>query len=236
MSRLIALFTLLLATIVLNGCAMYATYRYRLTVEVLFGGEVRTGTGVLEERTNSPGIDKDRGYELQGEAVWVDLGGGSHVILAIDETTKVYLGEIERAYVRAKLIPMKIDCPSQEDSICRLRLATKIDASVDIYPYSQRMERWTPHLHFVRFRDPNDPLSVEEVPADDFAAVFGGDTRLVRVTVQATKEPLTTGIERKLPWLARLDCMKAIDGTRGSGLPDGPLHAKLFCSSFKRRK
>ncbi len=53
----------------------------------------------------------------------------------------------------------------------------------------------------VRFRDPNDPTTVERVDPHNLAASFGVGVRLVHATVEITDDPLTTGIEKKLPWL-----------------------------------
>jgi len=54
----------------------------------------------------------------------------------------------------------------------------------------------------VRFRDPNDPKTVERVDPNDLAASFGAGVKLTRATVEITDDPLTTGIEKRLPWLA----------------------------------
>jgi hypothetical protein len=56
---------------------------------------------------------------------------------------------------------------------------------------------------FVRFSDLNNPMSVELVDPENLAATFGEGVKLLRLTFQYTKEPLTTGIEKILPWLDR---------------------------------
>ncbi|WP_066268991.1 hypothetical protein [Blastomonas sp. CCH3-A3] len=53
----------------------------------------------------------------------------------------------------------------------------------------------------VRFRDINDPTTVERVDPDALAASFGEGVKLRRVTVQLTDDPVTKGIEKRLKWL-----------------------------------
>jgi len=54
----------------------------------------------------------------------------------------------------------------------------------------------------VRFRDPNDPRTVERVDPNHLAQSLGPGATLARATVEITDDPLTTGIEKELPWLA----------------------------------
>jgi hypothetical protein len=54
----------------------------------------------------------------------------------------------------------------------------------------------------VRFGDVNDPKTVERVDPFDLAASFEPGVKLLRATIEMTKDPVTTGIEKTLPWLA----------------------------------
>ena len=53
----------------------------------------------------------------------------------------------------------------------------------------------------VRFRDLNDPSSVEVVDPNNLEAAFGAGVKLVGAHAEITGEPITYGIERRLPWL-----------------------------------
>jgi len=53
----------------------------------------------------------------------------------------------------------------------------------------------------VRFRDPKDPTSVELVDPLNIAASFGSSVTLTRASVEITDDPVTKGIEARLPWL-----------------------------------
>jgi len=55
----------------------------------------------------------------------------------------------------------------------------------------------------VWFRDLSDPSSVVQANPSDLAASFGSGVRLQRAFVEITEDPPTTGIEARLPWLAR---------------------------------
>ena len=63
----------------------------------------------------------------------------------------------------------------------------------------------------VRFRDINDPKTVERVDPGKIDASFGPGVSLKSATFQVTDDPVTKGIAKRLPWL----------GTVGSGMLDG---------------
>jgi hypothetical protein len=48
----------------------------------------------------------------------------------------------------------------------------------------------------------HDPATAERVNPFDLAASFGSGIKLQRATIEMTIDPVTTGIEQKLPWLA----------------------------------
>jgi hypothetical protein len=52
----------------------------------------------------------------------------------------------------------------------------------------------------VRFRDINDPTTVERVDPDNLTASFGQGVKLRRITVQLTKDAVTSGIEKRFVW------------------------------------
>ncbi len=56
----------------------------------------------------------------------------------------------------------------------------------------------------VRFRDTNDPTSVELVDPLNLPAQFGSDVSLQRCSVQLVQENVTRTIDKTLPWLATL--------------------------------
>ena len=56
----------------------------------------------------------------------------------------------------------------------------------------------------VRFRDIDDPATVEEVDPLDLAKSFGAGVKLTRIVVEVTDEPITEEILKRLRWLLAL--------------------------------
>lgn len=92
----------------------------------------------------------------------------------------------------------------------------------------------------VRFRDPNDPATVERVDPMDLAASFGPGVAIRQVIVEIVTPdtPLTTGIEMKLPWLERYAAIGAsLDGdTSIARRVDAPLANAIGTGVFKSRR
>jgi hypothetical protein len=63
----------------------------------------------------------------------------------------------------------------------------------------------------VRFRDIDDPKTVERVEPGDLAASFGPGVYLERATIEITKDSISKGIEKRLSWIGPLR-------TRGASL------------------
>jgi hypothetical protein len=53
----------------------------------------------------------------------------------------------------------------------------------------------------VTFADVNDPKSVIEVDPNNLQATLGPNITWNEITLESTDEPISTGIEKKLPWL-----------------------------------
>jgi hypothetical protein len=190
-------------------------HKYRLTVEVETPAGIKSAAGVIS-------VHPDRGYSrrghtaAKGDAVFVDLGGGKHLVallahrdktIDLDGTNYVAL----RAY-RAAGRNVSFN------EMSAMRGAAPVTGEV------------IPLL--VTFTDPADPASAHAVPPDDLAAVFGQGFRLNAVSAEVVPtglwpldfggplgEPVTRGIELKLPWLKGADS-SAATALRAAGLPD----------------
>ena len=53
----------------------------------------------------------------------------------------------------------------------------------------------------VTFADVNDPATVIEIDRNDLQATLGAGISWNEITLESTDEPITTGIDEKLPWL-----------------------------------
>lgn len=173
-------------------------HKYRLTVDVETPAGVKSGSGVLA-------VFPDRGYSrgghtrIGGDAVFVDLGRGknlvallAHVDKSLDLEGMNYLAL--RAYGAA------------QGSRVSFNQMSKMTGAVPV------TGALIPVL--LTFADPKDAGSARLVAPDDVAQALGQGFRLHGVTVEVVPngwwpidfggplgEPVTRGIEARLPWL-----------------------------------
>ncbi len=172
-------------------------HKYRLTVEVQTPEGVKSASGVMA-------VHPDRSYSrggktlTRGDAVWVDLGGGKNLVallahvdkaVELDETNYVAL----RAYNAAG--PKRVSFNEMN------RVTGAVPVTGAVMPV------------LVTFTDPSDPGSARAVPPDQVEAVLGKGFRLQGISAEGVPngvwpldfggslgEPVTRGIEAKLPW------------------------------------
>jgi len=185
---------------------------YRITMEIAVDGVVHIGSGVIEVnwyptpksleglanggsgasnvRGEAPGVDRgDRGllFVLLSGPELKDRGSGASYFSGDPEM--FVLNAYPTRNVRTK--------PARSDD------AAPSPGEVEV-PVSR-----LPML--VRFRDINNPLSVEKVDPNDLTPAFGPGVRFARATISITDQPITTGIIKTLPWLEGLRAN--LDGT-----------------------
>ena len=68
-------------------------------------------------------------------------------------------------------------------------------------------------LILVTFASVNDPNTVAEIDPNDLQATLGPGISWNEVTLEITDEPITKGIEQKLPWIPYYYCTM-LDGAR----------------------
>jgi hypothetical protein len=196
-------------------------HKYRLTVEVETPEGVKSAAGIMA-------VHPDRGYSrrgrttTKGDAVLVDLGGGKNlfVLLAHLDTTLDLEGMnyvALRAY-RATGLNVSFNDLS--------RITGTVAVTGSLIPV------------LISFADLKDPKSARVVGADNLEATLGQGFRLHGLTAEIVPnglwpldfggmlgEPVTRGIESKLPWWNRANApAAALDAT---GLPrDEPFDAR----------
>lgn len=180
----------MLAALASCGGLTPTTYRFRMTVEVATPQGTRSGSSVYEVRAYTTGeILPDankRSWETRGEAVAVELPGG-RTLFALMKTGAMH-GDMASLSMRA-LDPMfNNDIVESAERISR-RQSIRSPAQVVSSDY--------PLL--VTFVEITDPKSVVRVNPADLMATFGYGVRLKAITVQATDDPVTTGIKKRLP-------------------------------------
>lgn len=184
------------------------TWRYKLTVEVDTPEGVKTGSAVREVKAHtSPklvaGIP-NFSMSVKGEAVVVDLGSYGQVFALL----KTYQHGVDGAhYIVSDAFPLK-----QANIYDQVRYYKSLNDTAAVLTARQ-------YPMFVRFRDPADPKTVENlleyepcadergIPRnticlknDRFAEAFGEGVSLKSVTIEMTREPVTTGVvENYLP-------------------------------------
>jgi hypothetical protein len=173
-------------TPMLAGCVYFSrgvTYRYRMTVHVVTPAGPRSGSSVLEITHYPNGARPTR---LRGEAAAVDPGGQTLFALLCGRGSE----SAAETYAYAAYDPP---------------VAYGAEAWREMAEYIKRQTRPATLKAqdlptFVRFRDPADARTVELVDPSNLSASFGLGTRLNRVEIEITQDPVTSTIERRLPY------------------------------------
>jgi len=175
-------------------------HKYRLTVEVTTPEGIKTASGILA-------VVPDRNYNrggrttMRGEAVFVDLGRGKNLValLAHQQGTKLDLDDVNyvalRAYGAARGNRVSFSDINRQTGI--------VPVQGELIPV------------LLSFGDPKDPTTARLVANDQADAVLGDGYAIRGVTAEvvpngfwpidfggALGEPVTRGIDAKLPWLA----------------------------------
>lgn len=191
-------------------------HKYRLTVEVETPAGLKSASGVLS-------VHPDRGYSrrgqtaTRGDAAFVDLGGGKNLVVLLAHTDKtIDLDGANYVALRAyKAAGRNVSFNEMS------RMTGVVPVTGALIPL------------LVTFADLNDPATAHAVPPDGLEAAFGKQFRLHGMTVEVVPngfwpldfggplgEPVTRGIEAKLPWLKGAGSSAAI-ALRVAGLPAG---------------
>jgi hypothetical protein len=175
-------------------------HKYRLAVQVETPDGVKSASGVLA-------VHPDRGYSrsgstlTKGDAVFADLGGGKNLLalLAHGGDTGLELDGMNYVALRAF------------NAAGRKTTFNAMNQMTGTAPVTGSL---IPVL--ATFTDINDPATMRVVKPDDFEAAYGRGFRLRGVVAEAVPngfwpldfggvlgEPVTRGIEAKLPWWRR---------------------------------
>jgi hypothetical protein len=167
----------------------YPTYscRYRMTVNVEVDGQLRSGSSVIEfsvakQMRFLPDVNPES-YAAEGEAVFVDLGGQRRLIALLRSGDFAEDGNFPLRVVPAHF---EVNGDRQLGSLSSLR--GKWELYKDI-----------PTL--VTFSDPNDPATLRVVRPDQLPQVFGPNVRWRSIVIEMTRDPVTRGLEARLPFL-----------------------------------
>ena len=189
-------------------------HKYRLTVEVETPQGLKSASGIMA-------VFPDRGYSrgaqtrTKGDAVFVDLGAGKNLIALLAQIDKsVDLDGMNYLALRA------YRAAGRDVSFSGLsKMTGAVPVTGALIPV------------LLTFGNPNDPLSAHAVAPDDPEKALGSGFRLRGISVEAVPngfwpldfggwlgEPVTRGIEARLPWLIHRDD-SAATALRAAELP-----------------
>lgn len=186
----------------LGGCDVVGqswSYRYKMTAVVEKDGQLYEGSSVIEIVRKKAGNGSIQG-KARGQAVAVDIPSSGTLFLLLrgpDGGTDWTFTMPHHAFAD--------------------RLGSRDMVNDDLLTKLENMQgesaTLTPNLFptLVRFRDVRDAKTVEEIDPNSLVAGFGPSVKLRGITVRLTGEDVTTGIEKRLPWL----------GTTVTGYLDG---------------
>ena len=193
------------------------TLRYRLTLEAEVDGKPKTGSGVIEVTYSKQpefASGRDRVSSHRGQAIVLDLderGTLFALLQAGSDSRSIPETIVLRAF---NFDGGAFPGPTVEEGFKKLRqLSGKRELPLTSLPL------------LVRFRDLNDPKTVERVSPLNIGERFGPNAKLVRATLEIvpvgiwplnsfgiTGTPITAGIDMKLVWLNHLDRYNSISG------------------------
>jgi hypothetical protein len=196
---LIRLVAVVATGLCLAGCGRTETYRYKLTLAVDTPEGVKRASSVGEVEFYDVSIPA-RGtmHKLRGEALYLDLGPGASPLIAL-LTSKLHL-------TYGKEQGWTLDAGPGTRTLSRIYNLSPSPDFMDDVPRIARMRgprKITPAdlPDLVTFGNINNPASVREVDPNNLQATLGRNVTWHEITLESTDEPITTGIEKKLPWL-----------------------------------
>jgi hypothetical protein len=200
----------------LGGCRLFtsrASYRFRMTIE---GGGV-TGSGVLQVSAARllalTAHEHPGSVGLKGEAVVLDLPDGPVFALLTIGDGKPLL---------ATRVTLALD--PEADSLDAGKFVQAVRALGRPFARARAELPRRDWPLMVRFADIADPASVERVDPET-AGIFS-------IMLETTRDPVTTGIERRLGWLGKYPEPRLDRNYRGSANPT--LSQRLSYGDFRR--
>jgi hypothetical protein len=183
----------------LAGCGKTESYRYKLTLAVNTPEGVKRGSSVVEVLFYEVSFP-ERGtmHKLHGEALYLDLGPGAKLLIALLTSHLHPKYGKEQRWSR--------DGGPHDNLLSRLYGVTLSAGTLDYISRIARMRgarKITPDdlPDLVTFANINDPKSVIEVDPNDLQATLGPNITWNEITLESTDEPISTGIRMRLPWL-----------------------------------
>ena len=225
--------TSLIVTAILLGGLYYLNrpeHKYQLTIEVQTPGGVKSASGVMAVNMGKDGgILPEAGGSIgmNGDALFVDLGSGRNLIVALAHGANAanFDGMSRLAMNAFAAAGQKVQFKDVN------RLKGKVEVHGDLIPT------------LVTSTDLVDPKAAQVIDPSKIEATFGNGFHLNRVIIEMVPlrlwpldfggplgEPVTRGIETKLPWVT------SVKGYLSGRLACNPsLEACLEVGHFRRK-
>jgi hypothetical protein len=180
------------------------SYRYRLTIAIQTGGEVHTGSSVIEVQwVGQPPLGEAPPFYpyVRGQAVFVDLGARGAVVAAlITGDTSVFSpgGAVDATWLAARAF-------GNNSSVSDIPQLPLLKGRRDLAADDMPRLLWFPNVA--------NPDSVRIIRAEDIPTLFGPNALLVAAYVEITRDPIVIDIDKKLPWYWDL-----VDRQKGHGI------------------
>jgi len=225
------------AALIASGCSKQSSISYRVTVTVNDHGTQRSGSGVWKYSLKGGGFPNPYTTRFWGEAFPIDMGSkGRLYVLTVGRNPKTGLpnfqddiiaygrdlfGEVARIHRGERIKGLN---PEQQMDELRGMIGRK--ASLDC----AHLPGYTRCPFLVRFRNEQDPMTVEAVDPTNLAATYGPDVSLSPITIQLTDEdPTDQGISKRLHWVSKPQAM-SLNGNmfQSIGSVPGMLQTRAF--------
>jgi hypothetical protein len=179
----------------LAACGKLPNYRYKLSVVVQTPAGPRTGFAVREvDAKREPHFLPEMAsaqIDLRGEAVIVDLPNGKSLFALLNAPS------VEGGPTQIALDAFRSRFKRRNESYTEMAAFLAHNRVRAVLPPSA-------YPYFVTFRDLASPRSAMPVDPGTPSTVLGDDFRIESVTIETTNAPITSTIEKRLPWLAGL--------------------------------
>jgi hypothetical protein len=198
-------------------------HKYRLTVDVETPAGVKSASGILSVRPNRNYGGTGSGSSIpqaKGDALLVDLGDGRNLVVLLA------YGADGSSFEDASFLPTRVY--GARDRRVGFRDIKNL-AGAPAVPVPEQLRPV-----FVAFVNASDPKSARRVDANDLEASLGKGFRLRDLSIDVLAnglwpidvggvlgEPVTRGIEAKLPWLKTPDGAAAALQTAGLKVGEG---------------
>jgi hypothetical protein len=206
-----------------------ASFRYKLTLAVDTPEGVKSGFSVVEVAAWDVSVP-DRGTMSRaiGEAVYVDLGAGMRPVVAA------------MIPYRPKQTGLRwSDGKPNARQLLEL-YGERVSGLAELIDDIRRLARHrgaralTPNdlPYLVTFADINVPASALAIDPYNLPAALGQDVKWNSLTIEVTNDSVTTGIDKRLPWLMSL--RTTLNGKALRPFEDELNPGHLVASNFKR--